>query len=325
MSSSTSTGLKQQSSAAIRRLGIAAEVKDYTRNYVRGTKLIESVTEWPVLEKEMILFRGQPNIRTFPTNKEKGWDFISTSTDITVARDFMQMGNVSQRCCILMIYVQPGVHALMVSTSGESEVLIDGYGVVKAVQTSTIRTKEDIPAYMESELPFIKGWNVQKIWYGPNAKLQAKMSKEKAAAQKAEELKAAAKEEARKLRQAKEDAKKEAQREKQRAYRKSLAERKKLAAAPVSDTVESASTALIPPEEEPADILSAALEGAITPDANLPPPDELFDSSGIESPETTPVSGPVDPDPLPEQPTTAGRRRTQRKRRSTFTKRRKLY
>jgi hypothetical protein len=88
-------------------------------------RLADSVARWPVAEKELVVYRGQPKefaklpLQTIYDRRP----FFSATWDLAIAKKFGEGGNVFK------ITIQPGVRFLKITHSNEAEVLLASDGI----------------------------------------------------------------------------------------------------------------------------------------------------------------------------------------------------
>jgi hypothetical protein len=98
-------------------------------SYAISPALRDSVADWPVVEKELVVFRGQPkDYTTLPTNVP----FMSTSYYLHIAKRFAGDGGHTFK-----LILQPGVRVFVPAPgSGEAEVFVE----TGAVMTYSVDT-----------------------------------------------------------------------------------------------------------------------------------------------------------------------------------------
>ncbi len=100
------------------------DIEMWVSNYMEITPGFEtSIKEWPKTKSEIILTRGQFNIKTLNSLDRK--PFFSTSIEFVTANKFAY----GEDCCMFMIRVQPGIPYLPINNQNEYEVLLASGGV----------------------------------------------------------------------------------------------------------------------------------------------------------------------------------------------------
>lgn len=111
------------------------DIEGYTRGFQRSfpisPKLAASVATWPIADKEIIVYRGQPkefNMLPMPT-KSMTLPFFSTTTRLDIAQTFAKYAPKGGQ--VFVIKIQPGVRFLVISGSGEGEILVAANGIAE--------------------------------------------------------------------------------------------------------------------------------------------------------------------------------------------------
>lgn len=128
------------------------DILDYTsgaqKSFPISKKLAASVERWPVATEEIVVYRGQPKAnKTLPTYTP----FFSTTTRLDIAKRFAQYASDNGQ--VFVIKIQPGVRFLVITLSGESEILVAANGVAE-YGTTKVRVKDAVTWTMATPVTY---------------------------------------------------------------------------------------------------------------------------------------------------------------------------
>lgn len=132
---------------------ILAYTSGAQKSFPISKKLAASVERWPVATEEIVVYRGQPKAnKTLPlSTKIIPIPFFSTTTRLDIAKRFAAYAADNGQ--VFVIKIQPGVRFLIITLSGESEILVAANGVAE-YGTTKVRVKDSVTWTMATPVTY---------------------------------------------------------------------------------------------------------------------------------------------------------------------------